>query len=174
MIYYKNEEIIIRSMKEEDALNLYKGFQEQGWNKSIEQFSYYFNEQKNHKRYIVIAEFCGNIAGYTTLLPKALEGPFVERELPEICDFNVLIKYQKKGIGNKILDVAESLAGKINNTVSLGVGLHSGYGAAQRIYVKRGYIPDGSGVWYMNKQLEPYTNCNNNDDLVLYLSKSLI
>lgn len=45
---------------------------------------------------------------------------------------------------------------------------------SQRIYIKRGYIPDGSGVWFMNKQLEPYTNCNNNYDLVLYLSKSLI
>lgn len=73
-----------------------------------------------------------------------------------------------------ILDVAEKIAGKVSNTVSLGVGLHSGYGAAQRIYVKRGYVPDGSGVWFMDKQLEPYTNCNNDDDLVLYLSKPLI
>lgn len=174
MIYYKNEDVLIRSMTEEDAPNLFKAFQEQGWNKSIELFNYYFNEQKSHKIYILIAEFCGNIAGYTTLLPKALEGPFVDREIPEICDFNVLIKYQKKGIGNIILDVAERLAVKISNTVSLGVGLHSGYGAAQRIYAKRGYIPDGSGVWFMNKQLEPYTNCNNNDDLVLFLSKSLV
>ena len=26
------------------------------------------------------------------------------------------------------------------------MGLHSGYGPAQRLYARRGYVPDGSGV----------------------------
>ena len=43
----------------------------------------------------------------------------------------------------------------------LAVGVHSGYGAAQKIYVKREYIPDGSGVWYKVKQLEQYASCCN-------------
>lgn len=55
--------------------------------------------------------------------------------------------------------------------VYLAVGVHSGYGAAQRIYVKRGYIPDGSGVWYQGKQLEQYAPCCNDDDLLLFMSK---
>ncbi len=42
----------------------------------------------------------------------------------------------------------EALAAETSDTVCLGVGLHSGYGAAQRMYVLRGYVPDGSGVWY--------------------------
>ena len=83
------------------------------------------------------------------------------------------MKFQKKGIGNKILDVAEIQARQFAKEVSLGVGLHVGYGAAQRIYIKRGYLPDGSGVWYRGHQLEPYAECNNDDDLVLYLSKKL-
>lgn len=58
--------------------------------------------------------------------------------------------------------------------ICLGVGLHYGYGPAQRLYVKRGYIPDGSGVWYQNKILEQYADCNNNDDLILYMSKDLL
>lgn len=173
MIYYNDKNVVIRSIKEEDAQKLSHGFREQNWNKPIEQFKQYFIEQENKERYIFIAEFRGEIAGYTTLLPKALTGPFAEKGFPEICDFNVLIKYQRKGIGSLILDAAENAAKVISSTVSLGVGLHYGYGAAQRLYVKRGYIPDGSGVWYMNKQLEQYTDCNNNDDLVLYLSKSL-
>jgi ribosomal protein S18 acetylase RimI-like enzyme len=93
--------------------------------------------------------------------------------MPDIRDFNVLIKYQKKGIGNKILDVAEELAANFNDSVSLAVGLHNGYGAAQRMYVKRGYIPDGTGVWYNDRISEPYSHCVNDDDLVLYLSKNL-
>ena len=54
----------------------------------------------------------------------------------------------------------------------LGVGLHSGYGGAQRLYAKRGYLPDGSGVWYRDAVCEPYTICRNDDDLTLYLSKA--
>jgi len=173
MIYYKDENVLIRSMIEEDGQKLVEGFKGQGWNKSVEQFNKYFNEQKNGKRYVVIAEFCGDIAGYITILPQALTGPFADRGIPELSDFNVFIKYQRKGIGNRILDTAEKIAGEISKIVSLGVGLHYGYGAAQRIYVKRGYIPDGSGVWFMDKQLEQYADCNNNDDLVLFFSKSL-
>ena len=55
----------------------------------------------------------------------------------------------------------------------MGVGLHKGYGSAQRMYVKRGYIPDGSGVWFGDKPCRPYADCRNDDDLALYLSKKL-
>ena len=57
--------------------------------------------------------------------------------------------------------------------VGLSVGLHSGYGSAQRMYVKRGYVPDGSGVWFHDEVCPPYGDCRNDDDLVLYLSKKL-
>lgn len=70
------------------------------------------------------------------------------------------------------MDTAEKIAG-YGDTVCLGVGLHQGYGSAQRMYVKRGYLPDGSGVWYQGKICEPYGACRNDDDLVLYLSKKL-
>ena len=68
---------------------------------------------------------------------------------------------------------AERIAGEYADTVCLGVGLHAGYGSAQRMYVKRGYIPDGSGVWYRGRVCEPYSLCENGDDLILYLSKKL-
>ena len=79
----------------------------------------------------------------------------------------------KKGIGNKILDVVEAEASKYADHIFLAVGLHSGYGPAQRIYVKRGYVPDGSGVWYQGKQLEQYATCVNDDDLLLFMVKKL-
>ena len=57
--------------------------------------------------------------------------------------------------------------------MTLVVGLHHGYGAAQRLYIKSGFIPDGSGVWYNNQLLAAYAPCENNDGLVLYLSKKV-
>lgn len=71
------------------------------------------------------------------------------------------------------MNVAEKIASEYSNIVYLAVGLHSGYGNAQRMYVKRGYIPDESGVWYKNRVCPPYSDCKNDDDLVLYFSKKL-
>ena len=78
-----------------------------------------------------------------------------------------------RGVGSALMDAVEALAAEASDTVCLGVGLHSGYGAAQRMYVLRGYVPDGSGVWYEGHVLEQYVPCVNDDELVLYLSKKL-
>ena len=75
---------------------------------------------------------------------------------------------------SRLMDAAEQIAGQYADTVWLAVGLHSGYGSAQRMYVKRGYIPDGSGVWYQGQPCGQYeTNIANDDSLVLFLSKKL-
>ena len=72
------------------------------------------------------------------------------------------------------MDAAEQIAGQYADTVWLGVGLHSGYGSAHRMSVKRGYIPDGTGVWYQGKRCEQYeTEIENDDDLQLFFSKEL-
>ena len=71
------------------------------------------------------------------------------------------------------MDAAEEAAARDYEAVTIGVGLHSGYGSAQRMYVKRGYIPDGSGVWYRDRLAAEGEAVANDDDLVLYLSKKL-
>lgn len=173
MIYYKNENVLIRSMMKIDIEKFVDGFAEQNWHKSYELFNKYYNRQNNNEISVIIAETNGHVAGYVILFPNTNVGPFANKNIPEIVDFNVLIKYQKKGIGNKIMDVAENLAKEKSDYVSLSVGLHYGYGSAQRMYVKRGYIPDGTGVWYNGKQLDQYVECVNDDDLSLYMIKSL-
>jgi ribosomal protein S18 acetylase RimI-like enzyme len=174
LFYYNDGDIVIRSMVEEDAAIVHNENLSHGWHSDLDVYESYYNKQKDNTLLVFVAEYQGVFAGYTTLRPQANAGPFAGKEVPEVSDFNVFIKYRRKGIGSKILDIAESMAKKQSNVVSLGVGLHTDYGSAQRMYVKRGYIPDGSGVWYRDKRLEPYTECRNDDDLVLYLSKQLI
>jgi GNAT superfamily N-acetyltransferase len=169
--YLEDKDLTIRSMEQVDAKAFHMAFSLQGWHKPIELFSNYYSQQENDEKKVIVAEVGGNVAGYVTLLPEATTGPFALQNIPEIVDFNVLEKYQRRGIGSKILDVAEQLARQHCCCVSLGVGLHHGYGSAQRMYIKRGYIPDGSGVWYQNKQLEQYALCVNDDDLILYMKK---
>ena len=160
----------IRKMQESDIKNLSRGFISQGWPSREEILTRYFKEQESGEREVLVAEIDGAVAGYVTILPSAKHGPFAE-VYPELSDFNVFEPFQNQGIGNLLLEEAEKRVKLISDKVTLGVGLHSGYGPAQRLYMKRGYIPDGTGVWYQNQPLEMNTTIQNNDDLVLYLSK---
>jgi hypothetical protein len=64
--------------------------------------------------------------------------------------------------------------GARSSVAGIGVGLHPGYNEAQRMYVKRGYIPDGRGVTYRNRYVEEGMQVVLDDDLVLHLTKRII
>ena len=162
----------IRKMQESDIKDLSRGFISQGWPSREEILTRYFKEQESGEREVLVAEFDGAVAGYVTILPFAKHGPFAE-VYPELSDFNVFELFRNQGIGNQLLEEAEQGVKRFSGTVCLGVGLHLGYGPAQRLYIRRGYIPDGTGVWYRNKPLEMGASCQNDNDLVLYLSKDL-
>ena len=68
----------------------------------------------------------GELAGYLTLLPQAGAGPFAGKPWPEIADFNVLGKFQRRGIGSKLMDAAEALASEASDVVCIGVGMYPG------------------------------------------------
>ncbi len=162
----------IRKMIESDIQHLSQGFINQGWSGREEILARYFLEQGSGEREVLVAEINGAVAGYVTILPSAKHGPFAE-VYPELSDFNVFEPFRNQGVGNQLLEEAEKRVKFVSSKVTLGVGLHSGYGPAQRLYIRRGYIPDGTGVWYRNKLLEMGASCQNDDDLVLYLSKDL-
>ncbi|RSI48843.1 GNAT family N-acetyltransferase [Streptococcus oralis] len=162
----------IRKMQESDIKDLSRGFISQGWPSREEILTRYFKEQESGEREVLVAEVEGALAGYITILSCAKQGPFAEI-YPELSDFNVFEPFQNQGIGNLLLEEAEKQVRLISDKVTLGVGLHSGYGPAQRLYIKRGYIPDGTGVWYQNHQPAMNAVCEDIGELVLYLSKNL-
>lgn len=164
---------LIRTMQTSDVKELSQGFINQGWPGREEILARYFLEQECGEREVLVAEVKGALAGYITILPCAKQGPFAEI-YPELSDFNVFEPFQNQGIGNLLMEEAEKRVKLISDKVTLGVGFHSGYGPAQRLYIKRGYIPDGSGVWYQNHRPAMDATCEDIGDLVLYLSKDLI
>ena len=162
----------IRKMQESDIKDLSRGFISQGWPGREEILARYFLEQECGEREVLVAEVEGALAGYITILPCAKQGPFAEI-YPELSDFNVFEPFQNQGTGNFLMEEAENRVKLISDKVTLGVGLHSGYGPVQRLYIKRGYIPDGTGVWYQNHQPAMNAVCEDIGELVLYLSKNL-
>lgn len=171
MIYYEDKEIIIRDMIPSDAQIITDEEIAQGWNQTVEKYELRLKDQAEGKAIALVAEYQGKVAGYINVYPDSRWGAFADRGYPEIVDFGVLVKYRNHGIGSILMDVAEKTAAQYSDIVYLGVGLHEGYGSAQRMYVKRGYIPDGTGVWYGDKICPQNAECCNDDDLVLYFSK---
>ncbi len=57
--------------------------------------------------------------------------------------------------------------------IGLGVGLYRDYGAAQTLYVRLGYVPDGEGITYKTAFTIPGEQYPIDDDLILWLKKSL-
>ena len=168
-----NEHLIIRTLCEDDIAPIVAAEIEQGWHATPAKLTERLAHAKAGRAVPLCAVWDGVPVGYVALYDGPIHGPFVGCGHPEIVDFNVIEKYRCRGIGSALLKVCEDLAAKVSDTVTLGVGLNCGYGAAQRLYVLRGYVPDGSGIWYRGEVCEPYSMCENGDDLVLYLSKKV-
>ncbi len=150
---YLDRKMNVRSMRQADVDVIMHTFLKQGWHPRKEVYENYWNEQEEGKRDVFVAEVDGKMAGYITLLRRAKSGPFAEK-YPELKDFNVFQIYQNNGIGWMLMDEAEKKAKAYGDYVTLAVGLHSGYGTAQRMYIKRGYVPDGSGGWMLMDEAE--------------------
>lgn len=89
-------------------------------------------------------------------------------------DLNVLMAFQGRGIASTLMDEAERRVFASYDCIGLTVGLTSNYGKAQRLYAKRGYIPDGRGIHYNGVFVEPGTMVQADDDLNLALTKNRI
>lgn len=175
MVYYEDDRLTVRDMEAADAQVFTDALTAQGWHPELDGYLSRLRDRAEGKCAALTAVWDGHPAGYVYVYLRPDEdGPFRGKDWPVIVDFNVLKKDQRRGIGSRLMDAAEGIAGRCADTVCLGVGLCGSYGAAQRMYVKRGYIPDGSGVWYRGRQCVQYeTVCTVDDDLILFFTKKL-
>ena len=132
------------------------------WWNTRRQYQRYWQEQQDGQRAMLLAWCDNEIAGYVNVLWHAQFRGFQEAGIPEINDLVVVANYRQRGIGTALMDEAEQLVLEQGHArVGLGCGDTSYYRAAQGLYAKRGYAPDGSGpqktpwglMTYMTKQL---------------------
>jgi len=168
---------LIRPFFKEDITVITEAFSSIGWNKPASLFEGYLKEAEACERLFWVAFVHDQIVGYITLKWQSGHPSFKAKNIPEIMDLNVLPHARKMGIGSHLLDIAEKEAAIRSDTTGIGVGLYAGedggYGAAQRLYVKRGYIPDGKGVTYNYQPIIPGNSYPLDDDLVLWFTKRL-
>jgi ribosomal protein S18 acetylase RimI-like enzyme len=116
----------------------------------------------------------GVFAGYVTVVWVSGYRPFAEAGIPEIQDLNVLPQFRRRGIASALMDAAEAAIATRTETAGIGVGLYADYGAAQLMYLRRGYLPDGRGIAYRGATVAPATRVPVDDDLVFMMARRLL
>ena len=100
--------------------------------------------------------------------------PFAVQGLAEVQELFVEAEYRQRGIGRAMVEYCEDLARDQGHTqIGIGVGLTGDYGAAQRLYARMGYIPDGQGVTYDRETVAKGDVRPMDDDMSLMLLKTL-
>jgi GNAT superfamily N-acetyltransferase len=163
----------VRALEIGDIDKIAAAFAAIGWYKPAAQYERYLAEQDRDERDVLVARCDGAFSGYLTIVWHSEYPPFSESGIPEIADLNVLPERRRHGIGARLLDLAERRIADRSLLAGIGVGMDPDYGAAQRLYVKRGYIPDGRGLTYQRRPLAWGDSVRVDDDLVLYFTKVL-
>ena len=161
----------IRLLEIQDIQLISSSFTTIGWNKPASLLEGYLAEQDRGERVVLVVYSDNEFAGYVTVVWTSYYPPFAEKAIPEINDLNVLPDFRRRGIASALLDEAERRIFERSRIAGIGVGMYAGYGAAQRMYVLRGYVPDGLGLSYKGQHVEPGQQVPVDDDLLLYLTK---
>ena len=169
----QNVKSTIRPLERKDIPEIAEAFRQLGWNKPASQYERYLGQQELGVRDVYVAFVDGQFAGYLTICWESSYRPFLVHSIPEIVDFNVLPKLRRMGVGTQLMDKAEQEIARVSLVAGIGVGMTSDYGAAQRLYIRRGYIPDGRGLHWRDHYVDYREEIVIDDDLALYLTKEL-
>ena len=164
-------ELLLRPLENDDIQPIAAAFAAMGWNKPAAQYQAYLQEQQAGARDVVVAAWEGVFAGYVTICWQSSYPLFREANIPEIVDLNVLPQFRRRGIASALMDAAEERIACVSKVVGIGVGMTADYGAAQRMYARRGYIPDGRGLASSGRPLVYGDHVRVDDDLCLYFTR---
>ena len=168
------QKIDIRQAAFEDLSVLREIAMKMGSAKNDDYFDLALEHQGHGIRHVFIVSHEGIDVGYCMLAWDPKYAFFRKLGIPEIQDLNVLSEYRRRGFARFMLDYCEDLARRNGKEyMGIGVGMDSSYGAAQRLYVMRGYIPDGNGLTYDRKAIAHGEFRPVDDEMSLMMIKDL-
>lgn len=113
------------------------------------------------------------LVGILTIRWECRYPHFRERNIPFIHYIEVKWERRGQGIGNALMAEAERVAAERVDDLGICVGIFDAYGPAQRLYVKRGYVPDGCGVCLGHAPLREGQTIEVGHELLIWMLKSL-
>lgn len=114
------------------------------------------------------------IAGYGQLNWKPKYAFYGRFDIPEIQNLNVLPDHRRIGCARAMITAAENMAVAAGKTdIGISFPLDPRFGAAQRLYTRLGYHPDGLGPSYDRRTLANGENVSIDENFCLMLVKEL-
>jgi GNAT superfamily N-acetyltransferase len=167
------EDLTLRLLEEPDIETIAPAYRQVGWDRPTTLYERYLSEQERGERIVLVALLDGDFAGEVGVMWRSDYPPFRERGIPEIKDFNVVPGFRRRGIGTRLMVEIEARIAARSRVAGIGVGVTADYGPAHRLYVLRGYVPDGRGLFDGTRHLEHGDRAAVDDELVMYLTKEL-
>ena len=121
-----------------------------------------------------LAHVDGELAGYVTIRWESHNVYFRENNIPFIHHLEVFPEYKGYGIASRLMDSAETLISTRATQAGICVGIFDVYGPAQKLYARRGYIPDGRGVCQNHRPITEGEQLTIDHDLIIWMIKDLI
>ena len=166
--------VTVRRAAWEDADWMQSSFDtNMGWPKSVGYFQTCCQLQGQGELVLLVAVDGKRYVGHVKVVWSPGYPYYRDNGIPEIQDLNVLPTDRRRGVATMLVQTAEDLIRKRSPVAGIGVGLYADYGPAQRMYIQRGYVPDGKGMTYKDAYVTPGASVPVDDDLVLFFVKKL-
>lgn len=166
-------QIEIRQVEPEELEAVVRLFKEQVYVDDPSDAEEHFADHAAGDGTTFLAMVDGEFAGHLTIRWRPRSPSLRAQGLPLIQDLNVFSQFQRRGIATRLMDAAERLIATRFDTAVIVVGLFDAYGPAQRLYARRGYVPDGRGACQGNRPLQRGETVVIDHDLILWLTKDL-
>ena len=144
--------VSIRRMTGDDVGRLYRVFR--CWGKERIRYQRYLLQQQRGERVVLVAMAGDEPAGYGSVVWRSGYEPFRAAGVPEVVDLNVIDEFQRRGIATAIIHLAErEVAATGRAAVGISVVQSPEYRAANTLYPRLGYVPDGRGITEHDNEL---------------------
>ncbi len=166
------ETIVVRPLARPDVEVLAFAFRAVPWPvRPAVLFRRYLNEQADGDRLVLVADADDVTTGYASIAWSSGYAPFRADAVPEISDVTVLPAHRRRGIASALFDVVEGVVAVRSPVAGIGCGLHAGFGPAQVLCARRGYVPDGRGVHHAGRPVARGSVLRLDDTAALMLTK---
>jgi GNAT superfamily N-acetyltransferase len=133
----------------------------------------HFEDHENGASTTILAYETERLVGIVTIRWYSHNPAFRAQNIPLIQNIEIRFEDRGRGLGNQMLERAEQEIALRSSVAGLVVGISAEYGAAQHLYAKRGYLPDGRGVCRGHTPLQIGESVIVDHDLLLWLKKRL-
>jgi len=132
-----------------------------------------FTEHENGPSTGILGYQAGRLIGLVIIRWEAHYPPFRAQGIPLIQHIEIRYEERGRGLGGAMLARAEQEIAQRSAIAGLCVGIFDSYGPAQRLYARRGFVPDGRGVCQGHRPLTQGERVVVHHDLLLWLVKDV-